>query len=191
MQSTTPQELCKLQLPSGPTVGLYRDGDRYYTQSELPGGETLTVEITNLSTAYEWYLLAADEGDCLSAFPEPVPELPAPALKPRARRGYSSPGTARVSRTLREAGVARRQVAAKIGVHLSTLYDWDKRGDAAFANAKFQRYVDVLEALERGEPFTPSPAPAPDGKRRCAHPGCDAILSRWNDGDECACHAQH
>lgn len=29
---------------------------------------------------------------------------------------------------------------------------------------------------------------APDGKRRCAAPGCSTILSRFNEGDSCACH---
>lgn len=32
-------------------------------------------------------------------------------------------------------------------------------------------------------------APMKDGKRRCSHPGCSTILSRFNDGDGCAIHA--
>jgi hypothetical protein len=31
-------------------------------------------------------------------------------------------------------------------------------------------------------------AAQPDGRRRCAHPDCDTILSRFNDGDRCALH---
>ena len=42
---------------------------------------------------------------------------------------------------------------------------------------------------EPDTPQLPAVAAASDGKRRCGHAGCGALLSRFNEGGRCALHA--
>jgi hypothetical protein len=196
MQITTPRELCELQLPSGPIVVLYQEDGRFYTKQELPDDESFVVEITAPAAAYEYYLFAADAGKCLSSFPEPVPQPVAPPERPAP--APLPAGEAR--RIRRAAGVTQKSLAAEIGVSEHQVSVWEQAGASlspmrrggrsAEYCAKFRRYVEALTTMEGYEPLKRPGAVAasPDGKRRCSHPGCGAILSRFNDGDRCACH---
>lgn len=87
----------------------------------------------------------------------------------------------------------RDLAGAKVAELRAALVALDAREEAAAQDkAARQRKADAarLAELQDSAPLTrPRPvAASPDGKRRCSHPGCDTILSRFNDGDRCACH---
>lgn len=60
--------------------------------------------------------------------------------------------------------------------------------DAEAARLHYE-YAQMVGVVAGSFPKPLPVATTPDGKRHCSFPGCDAILSRFNDGERCALHA--
>lgn len=163
-------------------VLLIWSGDSFRTEQQFDDGNVAVIELPKPFDAFLCYEYAREHGRIRAPFPVPVVE---PASPRRIRRA---------------AGVTQKSLAAEIGVSEHQVAVWEqagaslssmRRGGRSAENcAKFRRYVEALATMEGYEPLKRPRAVAasPDGKRRCSHPGCGAILSRFNDGDRCACH---
>lgn len=185
-------ELCELRLPSGPLVALLYDDGLFFTEQQFDDGNAATIELPTALDAFLCYQYAREHGRIRAPFPVPVAdEEPDPPVQTFA---------AEARRIRLRAGVSVRALAAEVGVKSDTIKVWETdSSESPWAivhrarSAKYRRYVATLVRLDVADPL-PAPAPQavsapPDGKRRCAAPGCDTILSRFNEGDSCACHA--
>ena len=187
-------DLCELRLTSGPLVALLYDEGRFFTRQQFDDGNVATIELPTALDAFLCYESAREHGRIRAPFPVRVadeePDPPQQTFAAEARR------------IRRRAGVTRQAMAVEVGVAASTIHVWETDGASALAIArrasslKFRRYVAALAELEVAFPEVADPpaepqvvTTAPDGKRRCSHAGCGAILSRFNDGDRCSCHS--
>lgn len=62
---------------------------------------------------------------------------------------------------------------------------------ASEQGGQLRRFPEPLPAIAWQKPPKPEPvaSASDDGKRRCRRPGCNTILSRFNEDDRCALHA--
>lgn len=191
MEATTRQGMVLAEYDtslSGVVLLIWSAGT-FCTEQEFAGGETTSIEVPSPLEAFLCYEYARENGRVRAPFPVPVhddepdpPDEGAPALPLAAER----------REIRRSAGVSQRRLAAEIGISHHTLSAWEhagvieRSGRTADHCAKFRRYLEEIAAMKGG---VFKSTMTPDGPRRCAHPGCGAILSRYNDGDRCACHA--
>lgn len=192
MEMTAGQEtiLAQYRTSMPGVVKLFWTGSVFKTQQDFDDDGTAVIELADPLNAFLHYEYARSTGLLWRPFPVPVAEESEPSVK-RAP-ALLSPAEARRIRCA--AGVSPRQVDELAHLTAGTAERWERHGISEWTVARYPknvaRYVQALAAIARGKHGLKTPAPAPtDGKRRCNHPGCITVLSRFNDGDRCACHA--
>lgn len=208
MALTTTREvlLSQYHTSAAGVVKLFWTGATFKTQQDFDDDGVAEIQLAGRLAAFQHYEHARSDGLLWMPFPIPVPEDP----DPPDESAPALPVAAKARRVRRAAGVTLKSLAEEIGVHANTISVWERAGARLNQTprggrtpellAKFRRYLEALATMEGYEPTVrrdlsgsthvePDRVTGLDGKRRCSQAGCGTILSRFNHGERCACHA--